>query len=49
MTIAELAVAEAKALASGDIATAQKLQAARWAKAMGMCINSENTKRQPRD
>ena len=44
MTIAQLAVAEAKARKEGNIALADELQRQRWSLAMGLVVNSENTK-----
>jgi hypothetical protein len=41
----DLIIAEAEALRCGNVALAEKLRAQRWSGAMGLVVNSENTKR----
>ncbi len=44
MTNNELILAEFAARQRGDIKEATRLQALRWSRAMGLVVNSENTK-----
>lgn len=45
MTHFQLILAETKAREDGNEDLANKLQAERWARATGMIVNSENTKK----